>query len=199
MKLRSNFPDFLAPVYEPETLERCSSTLAAVDGSGVIVWVNEAWRQFARDNGGDADRRYATYLDGVTGPLREAYRDVFATALDANTVFEQDYECSSPDTIRRFRMRVLPFSPHGLLLEHTPVAMHGAPAGQPAIEALYRDPHGHILQCSNCRRVRRTDSPTTEVWAWVPTWVATPHPQTSHGLCSACAGYYWRISRRTKI
>ncbi|HET9622940.1 MAG TPA: PAS domain-containing protein [Kofleriaceae bacterium] len=189
-------PDFLVDLYRPEALDNVGSTLAAVDARGTILWVNQAWHQFARDNGGQVDG-CRSYLDGMAEPLRSVYREILETVLATGEVFEQDYECSSATTIRRFRLRVLPFPPAGLLLEHTPVASHPAPIGEPAIEALYLDENGYILQCSNCRRIRRPALPT-ESWVWIRDWVAHLHPRMTHGLCTACAGYYYRRRRRAR-
>jgi hypothetical protein len=188
----AGFPDFLAATYRPDELHNVDSTLAALDTSGTILWVNEAWHRFARDNGGEpALGRYRSYLDGISGPLRDAYRQMLETAVATGKVFEHDYECSSASTIRSFRMRVLPFSLHGLLVEHTPIASRPAPSGELPVEALYLDRDNQIVQCSNCRRVRRPDE-VTECWVWIPEWVTHSHPRTSHGLCTACTGYYWR-------
>lgn len=189
-------PAFLASFYRPGALESVDTTLAALDARGQILWVNEAWYRFARDNGSDfALERYPSYFDGISGPLREDYERVLADVVATDTVFEQDYECSSAETIRHYRMRVLPFLPDGLLVEHTQIAMHPAPAGDPAIEDLYLDENRLITQCSNCRRVRRPVQ-GTESWVWVPEWVAHSRPGTSHGLCTPCLGYYWRRPRR---
>ncbi|MDQ3034620.1 MAG: hypothetical protein M3Y87_19580 [Myxococcota bacterium] len=59
-----------------------------------------------------------------------------------------------------------------------------------AIEALYRDPNGMLVQCSHCRRVRRGD-PSVTAWDWVPEYVARPQPRTSHGLCAVCLDFYY--------
>lgn len=189
-------PQFLTSVYQEGFLDRTSSTLAALDTRTNILWVNESWYRFARSSGVEFSlSRYPSYLDGISGPLRADYERVLATVLATGEVFEQDYECSTPDAICHFRMRVLPFLPGGLLVEHSEVEMRAAPPGEAAIEELYFDDHRQILQCSNCRRVRRPVA-DVEKWVWVREWVARSHPRTSHGLCTACLGYYWRRPRR---
>ena len=189
-------PDFLASFYRPGALETVDATLAALDAHGAILWVHEAWYRFARDNGSDFTfERYPSYFDGISGPLRGDYERVVADVIATNTVFEQDYECSSADTIRHYRMRVFPFLPDGLLVEHTQIATHHTPSGVPATYELYLDENRIITQCSNCRRVRRPVQ-GAESWVWVPEWVARSRPGTSHGLCTPCLGYYWRRPRR---
>lgn len=172
-------PDFLASVYEPGSLDG-GAALAALDAHANIIWVNDVWC-------------CASYFDGISGPLRIDYRQVFATVVTTGTVFEQDYECSTAVMIH-YRMRVLPFLPDGLLVEHTQIASHEAPIGEAAIEALYLDNDRQITQCSNCRRVRRARG--VECWVWVLEWVERSHPATSHGICTPCRGYYWRRPRK---
>lgn len=189
-------PDFLASIYGPGALDRIDSTLAALDAHANIIWVNDVWYRFANENGFDFTfDRYSSYLDGISGHLRGDYQEVFANVAATGTVFEQEYECSTAETIRHYRMRVLPFPPDGLLVEHTQIASHEAPIGEAAIEELYLDEDRLITQCSNCRRVRRS-SDGAESWVWVPEWVGRSHPATSHGICTPCRGYYWRRRKR---
>ncbi len=196
LSLPRPIPDFLTSVYQPGTLDRTGTTLAALDLRANILWVNEVWYRFARANGCEFELdRFPSYLDGISGPLRADYHRVLENVIATGTVFQHDYECSSAGTIRHYRMRVLPFLPHGLLVEHTQIASHTAPVGEPAIEALYFDDNRHITQCSNCRRVRRTVD-GADSWVWVPEWVARSHPRTSHGICTPCLGYYWRRPRK---
>lgn len=189
-------PGFLASAYKPGTLDRVATTLAALDAGANMLWVNDGWYRFARANGYEfALERYPSYLDGIAGPLRDDYGRVLANVVATGEIFEQDYECSPAEEIHRYRMRVLPFLPEGLLVEHTQIDSHPAPPGEPAIEHLYLDEHRVITQCSNCRRVRRPGV-DVERWVWVPDWVKHSHPRTSHGICTPCLGYYWRRPRR---
>ena len=185
------FPEFLKGRYQPGALDTIGASIAVLDVGGTLLWVNDAWYRFARANGCEfAVGRYSTYCDGITGPLRAEYEHVLAGVVATGTVFEQSYECSSPEVIRHFRMRVLPFLPDGLLVEHTETAAHLAPLEDAALEELFFNAHQLMIQCSNCRRVRRPGG-GIETWVWVPQLVARSHPRTSHGLCTPCLGYYW--------
>lgn len=177
------------------------STLVAIDPSGVILWLNPAWQRFAEQNGGsDLAQRFgvgALYFDGIAPPLRAYYELAFRESFAARRIFEQEYECSSPAEYRLMRLRALPITDGGLLLEHSCVVhqtrewLTSAP-----VAASYRDEQGVILQCSNCRRVRRADH---QGWDWVAAWVAQPPPHCSHGICKVCVGFYWgkRLRRLT--
>lgn len=192
----SPLPDFLASTYRKDALDRVDASIAALDASARILWVNAGWYTFARVNGGPTELpAFTNYVGPIHGPLRTWTETVLQTALASGEVFEHDYECSTPDAIRTYRMRVLPFGAEGLLVEHSEIESHAAPPSEPAIEALYVDADGQIVQCSNCRKIRRPLAGERESWAWVREWVAASHPRISHGLCTPCAGYYWRRRR----
>lgn len=178
--------------FELTRLARDTSTVIALGSDYRIQWVNPGWERFAGENGGDAIRRRfgvgASYLGGIGGPLRHYYQGAFDNALLTGEPFELDYECSSADVFRRFRMLTLPIGGEGLLVVHSGVVEH--PHGREGCEALedaYRLPGGILVQCANCRRSRRRDGS----WDWVPQWVTVVPPQTSHGLCASCRGFYW--------
>lgn len=174
-------------------LERETSSLIALDSNYAIQWVNPSWERFARENSGEAiPRRFGigtSYLDGIEGPLRHYYRSAFENALLTGEAFELDYECSSADVFRRFHMLALPLGREGLLVAHSRIVEqpHDREAHE-ALEQAYRLPAGMIVQCANCRRVRRKDGSS---WDWVPAWVTVVPPQTSHGVCASCRGFYW--------
>ncbi|MGA7123905.1 MAG: hypothetical protein WBY94_27630 [Polyangiaceae bacterium] len=187
--------DFVGRWFNVEALESCDFTIVAIDRACRIRWVNPAWHRFAVANGApDVQQRYGNgsfYLQGVTPPLRSFFETGFAVALARREIFEQIYECSSPQIFRQFFLRALPLGSEGLLLEHSRVVEHphcGVPSDLPP--ASYARTDGTILQCSNCRRVRRAEGAS---WDWVPAWTKAPPPYTSHGLCAACSAFYWGV------
>ena len=186
-------PPFLAEGFDVKALESDESTLIALDTECIVLWTNPAWARFAVSNGGaDVLNRFGagtSYLLGVSEALRGFYKAAFGNALETGAPFEQDYECSSPEAFRMFHLRALPFEGKGLLLEHSliDVRPHQQIAFEPHSRA-YARANGTILQCSNCRRVRR---PLAAAWDWIPSWVRHPPSNVSHGLCSLCLGFYW--------
>lgn len=192
-------PKAFAELFDSAQLAAASATLVAIDPEGAILWLNPAWYEFARQNAGEAVlERFdvgANYFDGIAPPLRDFYQETLARVWSEKRIFEQDYECSTPDIRRYLHLRVLPVSGAGLLLEHsltieTPNTMQPCPAE----DVLYRMPDGVIVQCSNCRRTRRADQ---SGWDWVPQWVKKVPETMSHGLCEVCVGFYWgRFTRR---
>jgi hypothetical protein len=193
-------PQSLAAAFDVEELLKESATVVLIEPTGVIGWMNPAWFRFARANDGlDVIERFdvgSCYFDGIAPPLRGFYESVIQNAHVTQEVFEQEYECSSPDRRRIIRMRALPLRSSGLLLEHTVVREMPVDAdSKEAHDAVYRDERGLVLQCSNCRRVRRSDGAG---WDWVRDWVAAPPPNTTHGLCRTCLDFYWGVRLRRK-
>jgi hypothetical protein len=150
----------MADVFELTELERDSSSVVIIDLGGTILWTNEAWTRFARENGGESvPERFGpgrSYFAGISGPLREFFQGAFESALLTKTVFEHEYECSSADEYRLMHLRALPVPGGELLLQHSIVAEHPQDhASSTEQETRYRTRDGMVVQCSNCRRFRR--------------------------------------------
>jgi len=156
-----------------------------------LVRTSAAWEAFATDNGGQGMLatwgRGASVLDAISGPLRAYYEAGFAQALRANMPWSHEYECSSADEYRSFRMLAYPFSGF-LVVTHTPgvVRLHDRPVASPN-ETYFED--GVLTMCSECRRARH---PLQERWDWVPAFVAALPARVNHDLCPSCALWYWR-------
>lgn len=182
-------PPFAAG-FDLDELDAEQSSIAILDRSTKIVWVNDAWTRFARENGARGGTELgAHYLAGITAPeLKEHFERVFEGVLTSGKPYQQQYDCPSPDLARRYHMRILPLERSGFLVEHSLMEARAAGGGNVAPdEATYRNEHGIVVQCSNCRRVRANDG----AWHWIRAWVADIPERTSHGLCATCARYYW--------
>jgi CheY-like chemotaxis protein len=187
----------LAPFNLDTILNDPSSTCAASPDLS-IVFVNRAWTEFGRANGGRAgDERLGVGANLVAvspAILRPFYGELFHRAQQLSAPVQWDYDCSSPATLRHCRMRVAPCASGALIVSHTFIGDAPAPADRlNAPDAFYRDDRGLLVQCSNCRRVRRAD-PSLR-WEWVVSFVAHIPKATSHGLCPACSGHYYPPGR----
>jgi excisionase family DNA binding protein len=132
---RQALEDFLQHSERPAALgERLRPVLAVlpahvavVDKTGTIVAVNEAWKSFARANGG-AHRKvgegvnYLEVCDSATGECSEGAatfaEGLRSVLLNGREEFTLEYPCHSPDERRWFVGRVRCFSANG-----TPLAM----------------------------------------------------------------------------
>ena len=111
------------PSEQPRTHERFARTvldglsahIAVLDGSGVIVAVNEAWRGFARANGADPGKvsEGANYLEACDAAAGQSSEGAAAFAAGTRDVlrgrrgsFELEYPCHSREVRRWFVGRV---------------------------------------------------------------------------------------------
>lgn len=111
-----------------------SEHIAVLDENGVIIAVNEAWRRYARDNGGSAELANpigVNYLQICNLPGRECSRTDSAQLLTGiravlegrQSEFSMEYPCHSPDQNRWFHVhvtRMLGLRP-GLIVSHQDV------------------------------------------------------------------------------
>lgn len=161
-----------------------------VSGDWRVVRVNDAWHSFARDNGGGPWREGGSLLDVIPPALLPFYEAGFARARESGQRWEHDYECSSPDLFRKFRMLAYPYG-DSLLVTHSLLIETPHPAALfRASNAYERD--GFITMCAHCRRVLAVGG--RERWDWVPDYLRRQQPNTSHGLCTGCYTYYYEVS-----
>lgn len=105
--------------FRTAVLNSLAANIAVVDHDGVIIAVNEGWKNFARDN--DAQSMVsmdvgASYYDACHCGANEAeYTDAQRAASGIRGVlsgsmpaFELEYPCDAPDESRWFLMRVTP-------------------------------------------------------------------------------------------
>jgi CheY-like chemotaxis protein len=183
----------LAP-FDEGALDRDDATICALDADLRIIYVNEAWRTWSRDQGAPwGEGRWTlgvSLLETVPEDLRPFYEELFERARAGRSPVEHAYECSTPTTFRRFRMRIFRCGDDALLVAHSlsHERSHDRSAN-PAIERLYRDANGIVSLCSHCRRVKRHDGDVR--WDWVPDYVVKMPPNTSHVLCPLCTEYHY--------
>lgn len=173
-------------------LEVDPSIIYVLQKDSRIIYCNPAWDKFALENEGDTLVR-ANVLgwrvkDVLPQPLVKFYQDAFKQVLATGSSWGHDYECSAPGLYRLFRMQILRLAgAHLLVMNSLRVeGPHLADVLGSEEDATYIDEHGILTLCCNCRRARRVDSAETEVWNWVPRFIAKPPDKVSHGLCKIC-------------
>ncbi len=160
-----------------------------------ITYCNPAWNTFAQQNAGGAevlkDRVISrNLLDFIPHELKSFHADLFARARATGQPVNHDYECSSPNLYRLYRMRIYPLDSgfaviNSLRVEHPHDRTSLAPD-----DATYRNSAGLIRMCSNCRRTNRANEPA--VWDWVPDYAKRVPANATHGVCPTCLEYYYR-------
>lgn len=190
--------------FDRDVLDAHSGNIVAVDPQLRIRFVNSAWRRFAAENGGEPQmsRRWgvgASLMDAIPEALHEYYRRLFRRVLRLHGQRDlrppsHEYECSTPDTFRRYAMTIYPLPRQaGLLLVHTlrtQVPIEGTPGFQEAAAGdAYVAHDGLVRQCACCRRVRSVQDQVQ--WHWIRDWVRLCADRISHTLCPLCSVQYY--------
>jgi hypothetical protein len=180
----------------PAALESSPHVCFALSESLDFSYCNPAWNRFAQENGGGPDVLSARvlrkpFLQFVPEELIGHFHCLFKEARAAGRMQDQDYECSSPETFRIYRMQIYPMRPgsgfaviNSLRVAHP----HTREAREPD-RSQYCDSKGLICMCANCRRIRRLDHPA--IWDWVPAYVHSLRRDLSHTVCPFCREYYY--------
>ncbi len=117
-------------------IDALSSHVAIINGDGVIVFVNAAWRAFAKENGLDPSRvgLGASYLEVCAkargedaASAREASAGIRSVLENRSRFFSMEYPCHSPATKRWFFLRVTGFASDGVnyaVVAHENITQH---------------------------------------------------------------------------
>ncbi len=178
--------------FDLANLEMTENPVYAIDSKFRIILVNPAYFNFALENNGT--RIYGRFglgsslLDAISGELHDFYDEFFHKIISRGEQVSKEYECSSPDLYRVFRMDTYPLQDgRGVLTEHCLIIekRHDRPESELPIEA-YIDTQGLLHQCSHCRRIRHF---TDERWDWSK--LALSWKEVSHSICPRCYGFYY--------
>lgn len=189
--------------YEVRLLAHERDPALLLDREGIILFVNEAWDRFARENGGGERVASASlvgtrWFDHISGEApRRLHRLLFERALRrlgpaTGGGVVQLNEANGPETARLVATHLEPLVGPGdqltgvavvhRVVRELPLAeVYPVVAGD---EARWRGEDGVVEQCSCCRRVRRPEEP--EEWDLVPGLVAEPPVQVTFGYCALC-------------
>jgi PAS domain-containing protein len=184
------FPDTLR-----SALDEREDVICVLDPHLRLVYCNPAWDRFALANQGEGALSESvlgtSLLDTVTDPLKRFFQHAFAAVASSGNPFEFDYECSSADCFRLFRMHILPLKPGGgfLVVHSLRVEEPHARVSESPDQARYRGANGMVVVCAHCRRTRRAQEPGT--WDWVPAHLEDRSLPVSHGLCPVCRVYFY--------
>jgi hypothetical protein len=180
----------------PAAMESCRHPCFGLTESLEICYCNSAWDRFALENGGGAEVLaqgviHKPFLQFVPRELEQHFRKLFWTARALGHVQTQDYECSSAELFRVFRMQIYPLEPGRgfVVINSLRVERPHTRAARFPDDAKYRDKNGLIHMCGNCRRTSRAEDPAA--WDWVPAYVQTCRRDVTHGICAFCREYYY--------
>ncbi|MFN9976962.1 MAG: histidine kinase, partial [Phycisphaerae bacterium] len=114
-----NFPT--SAEFDISILNSIVDPIAVLDENGIIRAVNDAWIQFATQNGGSAvasetvGQNYLTVCENATGGRVDCEANAALSGLKAVLSgdlpeFHLDYACHSPSEQRWFHMRIVPLN-----------------------------------------------------------------------------------------
>lgn len=167
-----------------------------------LSYLNSSWFSFAAQNGGEPQLSDhwglgTSIFRNMPALIRDFYSLHYSECLRTDGVWNHLYECSSDSVFRQFYQTAYSLDRgSGLLVTNSLVieCPHD-PWQRPAHaadDAVYRDEHGFLHQCSHCRRVQNLSEP--QRWDWVPEWVRRIPDNTSHTFCPSCFGHYYPLS-----
>jgi hypothetical protein len=166
-----------------------------LDGELRFLDCNPAWDRFAAANDGRGISRTEVLgrliLDYVPDVLRTLYVHKYWLSKRSEGWTEFNYDCSSPEKIRLFRMGMIGVGEGLLVVNHLRLE-EGCEVQPPLTEAerrSYISPDGFVTMCANCRKTRRSDDATT--WNWIPDFLRDRSLKVSHGLCPRCISHLY--------
>ncbi len=187
--------------FRPAALHSADETVYVLRPDLQLAYVNLGWMRFAARNGGEPriSLKWSIgrcVLDAIAPILRPFFAENLGKCLREGRPWKHHYDCSSADLSRAFMMTTYPLGNAEGLLVINSVEQESAHTRSPhePLEVLYQDELGLIKQCCHCRRVQRTGPEPS--WDWVPDWVKSPPPRTSHGVCEPCFGSYYPTTPR---
>ena len=186
-----------------ESLNSHPSSVYGLDSELNLSYLNPAWFQFAKENGGDVfiDEKWSlgrNVFDCIPDILKSYYSKLFESTLNdtepSNISIQSEYECSSTTTYRRFSMHIYPLGANGFVVVHSlvieePHKSRSTEGLLALVEDDYLDDNELILQCANCRRIKNIKHEGR--WDWLPKWIEEPRPNISHGVCFPCMKQYY--------
>jgi hypothetical protein len=187
-------PAIDAVIAEFELRQRGEDTAYLVSADLRLVHTNLGWIRFALANDGEEMvPRWGlgtSVIDAIPSGLRELYRTRFEGVLASGADWVLDYECSSAEHYRQFRMTASRIDHAHLMVSHAVLELRDhSRVSHPPDDALYRR-DGLIDMCAYCRRVSAKTLETPR-WDWVADYVANPPPNLTHGICPLCVDHYF--------
>ena len=183
------------PAWITEAAAWTEDVVYLLDAEMCFVDCNPTWDTFAAENGGKGISRAEvsgrSIFDYVPDVLRSFYLHKYWFAKRSEGWTEFDYDCSSPEKIRLFRMRMIGVEEGLLVVNHLRLEEECNVASPLTEEARrsYISPDGSVTMCANCRKTKRRDE--VDSWDWVSDFLRDRTLKVSHGLCPRCASHLY--------
>jgi len=178
------------------SLRDTNNTIFLVDKHMVLCDCNDAYMRFACENDGVAIPARWGVGCSIVACLPEIVKDRILDLYrqaQGGRIMTMRYQCHAPHLYREYLMRLIPGQNETVISEHALVIerpLKGAISIDSAdLDRRFKDQHGTVTQCCNCRKVRHATG--GEEWSWVHPMTLITHPaegtsNISHGLCPVC-------------
>ncbi|WP_295882021.1 hypothetical protein [uncultured Thiohalocapsa sp.] len=172
-----------------------------VDARGRLSHVNDAWLDFATENGWSvtaADVLGRPLMDSIAdGHLRYLYGLLMARLRDGHGPFRFPYRCDAPDCRRYMQMHMLYHQRLGEIEFRNRILRIERRTAQELLNVQHPTDERSVTLCSACKRVD-----TDQGWLELEDAVLRLHlfdcdrlPRTRHGVCPSCAGRFVELAR----
>jgi PAS domain S-box-containing protein len=186
--------------------------VAILDRDGIIVDVNEAWRDFGRRNGYAGEgfgigEKYVRHCNGSEdGDAQAVVEGIAAVLVGKRTHFTMDYPCHSPDGERWFRVFVTPrsfASREGAIVAHVEVTREKENEkhlndAQRRLDQLYRMADIGDFEYFAREDRSRLSPPILRIWGLPPDsqgnredFLASLHPDDHTRVAAMLADPHW--------
>ena len=177
-------------------LEESPAVSYILDSNYRFIYANPAWDMFALSNGGPqlAGEGVIGFnlFDAIPNALKPVYEDAFQRVAETGAVGGKTYPCSSPEHVRRFRMKIYFMERRNwFLVTNSLVAEFQHRKSRTADQDAYFD-RGIVSMCAHCRCSRRVDG--SNRWDFVPEYLRLKGLQAlkvSQGLCPVCQEHFY--------
>ncbi len=178
--------------------DRQSLVAYNVSSSNRIVWVNENWWPFARENDGPDLAPEAVIgkclLDYISDAAsRQLYEMLLDRVRSDRREIVLDIRCDSPDKRRFLKVHMQPLDDGAVAFESWTARVEE----RPAVEAMRRGAAASglmIRMCSWCKRVEADGRwlEVEEALALLGAMAGDEPPRITHGICPSCYDETWR-------
>lgn len=198
-RFKESFKLILAGI-DFETIEKSPHSVFAVSSELKLIYFNQAWFEFAKENNGEPEISTRFHLGtpfeaGLSGLLKDFYIESYKAVMKEQKVWSHEYECSSSSNYRLYYQDVYPLkNGEGILIVNSLqidriIEDYFRQVSTFSI-SNYLNSNGKIIQCSNCRKTKRKKQ--SGIWDWVPILVEEIHENINHSICPICYDYYWK-------
>ncbi len=192
--LNSYFISSLLKASEIKRIEASEDIIYVVDKNFTLCGFNRAWISFAKQNNGEGVlKKYGvgtSIISALPEVLKDYYISLYRKALDSGERVDNQYDCSSAETYRKYHQSIYPLSEKkGLLISNHCLIEKTNEEKAEHFASKHRNKYGIITQCCHCRRVKNYSKKNQ--WDWIPELISQTHEKISHGICWHCISFYY--------